>query len=236
MFSLSRATPFSYFPGTRQRNSSLAPTKPLVCALEEVSVAGSLPRYAPLAVPLVAASIVVGCAHGTVTTPQSPSGSPVSVELKAGQSTYPAGTPPKISMVLRNNGSRPCALPSVADGSVDVMSVTRDGTAVVGRRGRESPFNGMAAVVALGLRSVAPGESISVPLDVEVSPHGSPVVRTSQQTPVDTGRITSWLLDQPGRYRITARLVAVTGVQRTDLPQQCAITGTPASAEFQVTK
>ena len=199
-------------------------------------MAGSLPRYATLAVPLAAASIVVGCGHGTVTTPQSPDGSPVSVELKAAQPTHPAGTPPQISMVLRNNGSRSCALPSVADGSVDVVSVTRDGTAVVGRRGRESPFNGMAAVVALGLRSVAPGDSVSVPLNVGVSQGGSAAVRTSQQTAVDGGRITSWLLDQPGRYRITARLVAVTGVQRTDLPQQCATTGTHASAEFQVTK
>jgi hypothetical protein len=139
-------------------------------------------------------------------------------------------------MVLRNNGSRACALPSVADGSIDVVSVTRDATAVVGRLGRESPFNGMAAVVALGLRSVAPGDSISVPLDVELSKHGLPVVRTSQQTPVDAGRVTTWLLDQPGKYRITARLVTVNGVQRTDLPQQCATTGTPATAEFQVTK
>jgi hypothetical protein len=93
----------------------------------------------------------------------------------------------------------------------------------------------MAAVVALGLRSVDAGQSISVPLDVEVSAHGSPVLSTSQQTPVDTGRITTWLLDQPGKYRITARLVTVTGVQRTGLPQQCAITGTPATVEFQVT-
>jgi len=94
---------------------------------------------------------------------------------------------------------------------------------------------GMAAVVALGLRSVDAGQSISVPLDVGVSAHGSPVLSTSQQTAVDQGTVTSWLLDQPGKYRITARLVAVTGVQRTDLPQQCAITGAPASVEFQVT-
>lgn len=198
-------------------------------------MAGSLPRYATLAVPLAAASIVVGCGHGTVTSPQSPSGSAVSVELKASQPTYPAGTPPQISMVLHNNGSRPCALPSVADGSVDVVSVTRDGTAVVGRPGQEDLFSGMAAVVALGLRSVDAGQSISVPLDVEVSAHGSPVVSTSQQTSVDEGSVTTWLLDQPGKYRITGRLVAVTGVQRTDLPQQCAITGTPATVEFQVT-
>ena len=198
-------------------------------------MARSLPRYAMLAVLLAAASIAVACGHGTVTPPPSPSGSPVSVELKASQPTYPAGTPPQISMVLHNNGSRPCALPSVADGSVNVVSVTRDGTAVVGRPGREDLFSGMAAVVALGLRSVDAGQSISVPLDVAVSAHGSPVLSTSQQTAVDEGTVTSWLLDQAGKYRITARLVAVTGVQRTDLPQQCAITGTPASVEFQVT-
>jgi hypothetical protein len=117
-------------------------------------VARSLPRYAMLAVLLAAASIVVGCGHGTVTPPPSPSGSSVSVELKAAQPTYPAGTTPQISMVLHNNGSRSCALPSVADGAVDVVSVTRNGTAVVGRPGREDLFGGMAAVVALGLRSV----------------------------------------------------------------------------------
>jgi hypothetical protein len=200
-----------------------------------VSVARSQSRYATLAVPLAAASIVVGCGHGTVSSPQSPSGSPVNVELKAAQPTYPVGKPPQISMVLRNNSSGPCALPSVADGSVVVVSVTRDGTAVIGRPGREDLFSGMAAVVALGLRSVDAGQSISVPLDVEVSAHGSPVLSTSQQTAVDEGSVTTWLLDQPGKYRITARLVAVTGVQRTDLPQQCAITGTPASVEFQVT-
>jgi hypothetical protein len=198
-------------------------------------VAGSQSRYATLAAPLAAASIVVGCGHGTVSSPPSPSGSAVSVELKAARPTYPAGTPPQISMVLHNNGSGACALPSVADGSVNVASVTRDGMAVVGRPGREDLFSGMAAVVALGLRSVDAGQSISVPLDVEVSANGSPVLSTSQQTAVDQGSVTTWRLDQPGKYRITARLVAVTGVHRTDLPQQCAIAGTPASVEFQVT-
>ena len=150
-------------------------------------MAGSQSRYAPLAVPLAAASIVAGCGHGTVRSPQSPTGSPVSVELTVAQPTYPAGTPPQISMVLHNNGSDPCALPSVADGSVAVVSVTRDGTAVVGRPGREDLFSGMAAVVALGLRGVDAGQSISVPLNVAVSAHGSPVLSTSQQTAVDEG-------------------------------------------------
>jgi hypothetical protein len=185
---------------------------------------------------LAVAAMVAGCGHDNVSSPPSTTASPVGVDLKVAQPSYPAGTAPQINLVLRNNGSGVCSLPSVAEGAVEVVSVTRDGTAVVGRPGRESLFNGMAAVVARGLRSVAPGDSVSVPLDVGVSRDGSAVVRTSQQTAADSGRITSWLLDQPGKYRITARLVAVTGVHRTDLPQQCAFSGNAASAEFQVTK
>jgi hypothetical protein len=198
-------------------------------------VAGSLQRCVALVVPLVAASFVGGCGHHSATPPQAPAAA-VGVELKVAQPSYRVGTKPQITTTLHNNGSHACALPSVADGSVDVVSVTRDGSAVLGRPGHDSLFNGLAAVVAQGLRSVAPGESISVPLDVGMSAHGSPVVRTSQQTPVDDGRTTSWLLDQPGKYRITARLVAVNGVQRPDLPPECPLTGTATSTEFQVTK
>jgi hypothetical protein len=198
-------------------------------------VAGSLKRCAALVVSLVTAAVVAACGHHSATPPQAPAPA-VGVELKAAQPSYPAGTKPQITITLHNNGSQACALPSVANGSVDVVSVTRDGSAVLGRAGHESLFNGMAAVVAQGLRSVAPGESISVPLDVGISAHGSPIVRTSQQTPVDDGRITSWLIDQPGKYRIAARVVAVNGVQRPDLPPQCPLTGSAASAEFQVTK
>jgi hypothetical protein len=198
-------------------------------------VAESVRRYAVLVVSLAAASFAAACGHHDATPPQSPAPA-VGVELKTAQPSYPVGTKPQLTITLRNNGSHACALPSVADGSVEVVSVTRDGSAVLGRPGHESLFNGMAAVVAQGLRSVAPGDSVSVPLDVEISAHKSPVVRTSQQTAVDDGRLTSWLIDQPGKYRITARLVAATGVHRPDLPPQCPATGTAASAEFQVTK
>ncbi len=198
-------------------------------------MAGSLRRCAALVVPLVAASFVAACGHRSAIPPHAPAPA-VGLELKAAEPSYRVGTKPQITITLHNNGSQACALPSVPDGSVEVVSVTRDGSAVLGRPGHESLFNGMAAVVAQGLRSVAPGESVSVPLDVEISAHGSPVVRTSQQTPVDDGRVTSWLIDQPGRYRITARVVAVNGVQRPDLRPPCPLTGTAASAEFQVTK
>jgi hypothetical protein len=193
-------------------------------------VAGNLQLCAVLA----AASLVAGCGHQSSTPP--PRAPTVGAEMKIAQPTFPVGTVPTVTIALHNNGSQACSLPSVPDGSIEVVSVTRDGSAVVGRPGRESLFGGMAAVVAQGLRSVAPGESISVPLDIEASAHGAPVLRTSQQSPGDEGRITSWLLDQPGTYRVTTRMVAVKGVQRPDLPPECPLTDAHASAEFQVTK
>ncbi|WIM89311.1 hypothetical protein PT015_07665 [Candidatus Mycobacterium wuenschmannii] len=191
-------------------------------------MAGSRQICAVLAV----ASVVAGCHRNA--TPPAPS--PVGAELRAAQPSYPVDTAPKLTIALRNNGTQACSLPSIADGSVEVVSVQRDGVAVIGRPGRESLLGGLAEVVAQSLRSVAPGESISVPLDVEISSHGSPILRTSRQTATDDARLVGWLLDQPGKYRVTAQLVAVTGVQRPDLPPMCPVAGTSATAEFQVTK
>jgi hypothetical protein len=189
-------------------------------------------RNLQLCAALAAASLVAGCGHHAPTPASNPP--PVGAELKAARPSYSLGVKPEITITLRNNSSQACSLPSVPDGSVEVVSVTRDGSAVIGHPGRDSLFNGMAAVVAEGLRSVAPGESISVPLDVEVAAHGSLVVRTSQQTPVDEGRTTSWPIDQAGKYRITARLVTVNDVQRPDLPPECPVAGANATVEFQV--
>jgi archaellum component FlaF (FlaF/FlaG flagellin family) len=134
---------------------------------------GSVQRCAALVASLVAASFAPACGHQSATPPQAPAPA-VGVELKATQPSYAAGAKPQITITLHNNGSQACSLPTVADGSVEVVSVTRDGSAVLGRPGHDSLFNGMAAVVAQSLRSVAPGESISVPLDVEISTTAGP--------------------------------------------------------------
>ncbi len=195
-------------------------------------MAGSL-RHGALVAGLLTA--LAGCSHDEATTPAS-TPAPVGVELQTAQSSYRVGTLPQLTIVLSNNGSAVCALPSIADGSVEVVSVTRDGTAVIGRPGREDHYNGMAAVIADSLRNIAAGESIAVPLDVKISAAGSTVVKTSVQTPDDFGRTTSWALDQPGNYQITARLATVSGVARTDLPKPCVTASSPVTAEFEVTE
>jgi hypothetical protein len=179
---------------------------------------------------LVATLSVSACGGDGEKPPQSQRApAEVGVELQSAQPRYPKGAPPDIKMVLRNNGDSPCALPSSALGSVEILSVHRDGHAVVGRPGREYYYNGLAAVVADSLRDVAPGESITVPLNIETSPNGPPTLVVSQQTGSDDGRTSSWPLDQPGKYRIAARLSSVKGVRA-----MCAAPSTPSTVEFEV--
>jgi hypothetical protein len=183
---------------------------------------------------LIAATVPLSACNGADNKPSPGTGAPpaaasVAVDLRTAQPTYPRGTAPKIDMVLRNDGSQPCKLPSAATGAIEVTSVIRDGQAVIGKGGTDDYYNGLSAVVASSLRSVAPGESLTVPLDIETAPNGPPTLVISIQTPSDRGRSTSWTLDQPGQYRITARPARVTGV--TDI---CAVPSATSTVEFGV--
>lgn len=153
----------------------------------------------------------------------------VGAELVTAQPTYPRDTAPKVDMVLRNDGGQPCRLPSAATGAIEVTSVLRDGQAVVGSGGTDDYYNGLSAVVASSLRDVGPGESLTVPLDVQTTPNGEPTLVISMQTPSDRGRSTSWPLGQPGQYRITARPARVAGVTG-----MCAVPTTTSTVEFTV--
>ena len=181
---------------------------------------------------LVAATMLLpaACAGGEQrSAPSAPASAAVGVELRTAQPQYPRGTAPKIDLVLRNDGGQPCKLPSTATGAVEVMSVTRDGQAVIGMGGTDYYYNGLSAVVADNLQSVPPGQSLTVPLDIETKPNSPPTLVVSLQTPSDEGRTTSWPLDRPGQYRITARPVQVAGI--TDM---CAVPSTPSTVEFGV--
>ena len=180
---------------------------------------------------LLATPILLSACSGAAdkAQPAAPPAADVGVELRTAQPSYPAGTPPALTLVLRNNASGACKLPSRALGAVEVVSVRRDGAAVIGRSGREYFYDGLTQVVAGNLREVQPGGTVDLPLDVETLPNRPPTLVVSQQTASDDGRTTSWALDQPGRYRVTARLSSVAG-----LPETCGFSGAPATVEFEV--
>ena len=184
---------------------------------------------------LVAALALTGCGGHDAGEPPSTDAAPVGVEMRTAAPSYSVtGSAPQIEMVLRNNGSQDCSLPSTPDGSVEILSVNRDGTAVVGVPARLDLYSGMAAVVSDSLRSVSPGASITIPIGIESDDNGSAVLVSTQQTDGDSGRTTSWPLATPGKYRLIAGLSRVDGIDRPDLPAMCPPQKSPATLEFEM--
>lgn len=184
---------------------------------------------------LVAAGVLAACSgHDAADTQPTEEAPSAGVELRTSQPSYPAGELPQIELILRNNGAAPCALPAKPEGSVEILSVRRNDTAVLGVQARLDLYDGMAAVVAESLRTVEPGESITLPLSVESDSNGAAVIISTNQTDADDGRTTTWPLNDPGRYWITARLVPVSVLDRPDLPGMCEPPADAATMEFEI--
>jgi hypothetical protein len=181
----------------------------------------------------VAAGLLVGACHGgdRQTAPSRNGQQPadVSVVLRTAQPQYPRGTAPKLDMVLRNNGSTTCKLPTSPVGSVDVVSVTRDGEVVVGAAGYATYYGGIGDVVDHSLKDVAPGAAVTAPLDIKALANSPAVLVVSQSTGAGVASLTSWKLDQAGHYKVSARLTPVAGTAET-----CVTSSQLVGVEFEV--
>lgn len=183
-------------------------------------------RYASA---LLALATIVSACGGEPAAP-TPRSEPVPIELRTARPSYPAGELPELGIVLRNGSTHDCSLPSAAVGTVEILSVQLDGAALIGTPGVDYYYDGIEAVVAAGLRTVAPGESITVPLDVQRTRAGQPRIVSTVATESGTGTTTAWPLDQPGQYWITASLAP------SSRESDCAPTGATADVAFEVTR
>ena len=182
---------------------------------------------------LVAGLLMVACHGGDRGKPSSPNAQPqdvVGVSLRTAQPQYPRGAAPKLDMVLHNNGTTTCKLPTSPVGSVDVVSVTRDAEVVVGNAGNATYYGGIGDVVNRSLKDVAPGAEATVPLDIKALANSPAVLVVSRPTGAGDANLTSWKLDPPGRYKVTARLAPVSGTAET-----CVTPSALAAVEFEVT-
>lgn len=182
---------------------------------------------------LVVGLLVAACHGGDREKASSPTAlqqAAVGVTLRTDQQQYPRGTAPKLDMVLHNNGGTTCKLPTSPVGSVDVVSVMRDGEAVVGNAGNATYYGGIGDVVNRGLKDVAPGAEATVPLDIRALANSPAVLVVSRPTGAGDADLTSWKLDAPGKYKVTARLAPVAGTAET-----CVTPSALAAVEFEVT-
>ncbi len=183
---------------------------------------------------LVGAGLLVAACHGgdrgKTSSPNAQQQAVVGVVLRTAQPQYPRGTAPKLDMVLRNNGTTTCKLPTSPVGSIDVVSVTRDAEVVVGKAGNATYYGGIGDVINRSLKDVAPGAEVTAPLDIRTLANSPAVLVVSRPTDAGDANLTSWKLDQPGHYKVTARLAPVARTAET-----CVTPSALAAVEFEVT-
>lgn len=176
---------------------------------------------------LAVAVALTGLAPGMAGAAADP-GLEVTVATSKGR--YAPGETVRLTVTVTNRGSVTCGLPRSPDGSVQIASVTRDGTAVMPAFSLRSYSDGMAAAIRATLAGVPPGGSVTVDLDSE--PAGGAALVTAARSASDDGLATLWSIGEAGRYEV------MLGYQPPRLagadPPPCAAAGAPRPVSFTV--
>ncbi|GAA4661466.1 hypothetical protein [Gordonia humi] len=147
----------------------------------------------------------------------------VTAELRSGRDVYRSGTAPRLSLTVHNDTQGSCSIPKHGIGSLLVTSITRDGTAIASASRSIPTFAPPLDAVRAALSPLAGGESTA--LDVETQ--SSPAAVVSHRIEANgTMSATTWPVDRPGEYTVTAALRIPDDASHTGLPPLCAVPGT----------
>jgi hypothetical protein len=94
----------------------------------------------------------------------APDDGPLVLEVRPAQSAYRPGEPVRLTFLVSNNADRACGLSKVADGTVDVMSVRRDGEELEPVLTHSLYIDGLGGAIRAGMVTVAPGSAVEVVL------------------------------------------------------------------------
>lgn len=175
-----------------------------------------------LIVRLVGGCAVLVAALAAVPVPASaaPPAGGLGLDLRTSTPRYAPGEPVRLTLAVTNDTGAACALATVADGTVQVTSVRRDGRELTPALGRSFYGDGIAAAATAGTVTLAPGQSVTVPL-VGVRVHDGDgddavVLRSVTATPDGGGLDTRWPVGAAGRYEVTASWTALPVTGLTD--------------------
>ncbi|WP_432906957.1 VWD domain-containing protein [Micromonospora matsumotoense] len=164
------------------------------------------------------AVLVAALAAGPVAASAAPAGGGLGLDLRTTAPGYAPGAAIRLTLAVTNATGAACGLATVADGTVQVTSVRRDGQELVPALGRSFYGDGIGAAATAGAAIVEPGASVTVSL-VSARVHdgadaGAVVLRSVAATPDGGGLDTLWPVGAVGRYEVTASYAAlpVTGL------------------------
>lgn len=115
-----------------------------------------------IAATLATASVTIVLWPATAYASESESG--IDLELGTAQPVYGQGEPVRLTLAVTNDSGTDCGLTDIPVGTVQVVSVGRDGVELVPTLGRSFYPDGIGAPIAAGLAPVPPGSTVDVTL------------------------------------------------------------------------
>jgi hypothetical protein len=158
----------------------------------------------------------------------------VGIRLVPSRPEYRDGEEVAISIILTNRETRACRMSRGPEGTITILSLTRDGIPIVPSLTTATYIDGFSRSLLATLMPVTPGASrslllTSVPDGVT---DGRSALPTSELDGNDEATLSFWPVDQPGHYTLTADyLLPPLAGPPTGL---CPTFGGPASTSFTV--
>ena len=123
-------------------------------------------------------------------------------EVVSARADYRAGEPVRLIGTVTNLAGEACGLADLADGTVQVLGLTRDGQRLSPRFARAAYVDGLDTAVAARLRVVPAGGRLTV-LAGAGRVGGELFLRVVEPLPDGDGLVALWPVGAPGRYEVT---------------------------------
>jgi hypothetical protein len=173
---------------------------------------------------LIAAALFFALPFGSAHADQQPG---LDLSVATQKARYAPGERLALTATVTNRGAAPCQLAALPEATVQLTSAAVDGKKLFPVFGRTTYELGIDTAVRGSLKTVAPGESVSFPLD-----GGPGWLSATNALPGGDGMSAAWLLKDSGDYTVSAlyRSPVLADVQ----PATCSGMSAPTKVTFAV--
>jgi VWD domain-containing protein len=139
---------------------------------------------------------------------------PLKLDVTTAKATYAAGEPVELKFTVTNQGSAPCQVVALPDGTVDVTAATKDGNALAPSFGSRMYYFGYDQAAESATQTVNPGASVSFALSATQAPgqgQESMALPAADPLPDGDGLLARWPVASEGKYSIQAAYALASG-------------------------
>jgi hypothetical protein len=160
----------------------------------------------------------------------------VGMRISSSKANYRSDEQIVVSVLLSNLGRKACQIIKVPEGTISILSVTRDEVRIEPVATLRTYIDGFRSFLVSNRVVVAPGASLSLSLvsDHYLETGDRAALSSSTLDESDEASVARWLVDQPGHYTVTARYFIPNMVGSP--AGLCSTSSEPVSTSFTVIK